>query len=374
MPNWTYNLLAVEGEPSDLAALAAAVTGVDEDGYTISLDFEQHVPTPPEVLASDDWYHWRREHWGTKWNASDVARRGSPKEGRITYRFSTAWRPPDAWLAAVAAAHPSLEFHHEYVEELHHFAGEGDFRAGELVEHRERDPEERFWWLEYEPAYDEDWEELELDWAEIKRVTTFVVGVSERLANIRDLWMPTEDRLVLVYEQLGRAARAARQLGWADPDDVPAVEARDAIGGSVYAELTQALALAAGEALLASARLHQLDELRSTDDALRAEADEVAETISQNEDLSERGLLPLDWILHAFEWAAEARQSLRIRDRGSRGEPLHESLIRGRSTDGAQLAFQLVATECATALALFGPETIAIDDLPIPELDSKSAD
>ena len=81
--------------------------------------------------------------------------------------------------------------------------------------------------------------------------------------------------------------------------------------------------LAAGEALLASARLHQLDELGSTDDALRAEADEVAETISQNEDLSERGLLPLDWILHAFEWAAEARQSLRIRDRGSRGEPLH---------------------------------------------------
>ena len=58
-----------------------------------------------------------------------------------------------------------------------------------------------------------DWEELELDWAEIKRVTTFVVGVSERLANIRDLWMPTEDRLVLVYEQLGRAAQR-RPAAW----------------------------------------------------------------------------------------------------------------------------------------------------------------
>ena len=171
MPNWTYNLLAVEGDPPELAALAAAVTGVDEDGDTITLDFEQHVPTPPEVLASDDWYDWRREHWGTKWNASDVAKRGSPKDGRITYRFATAWRPPDAWLTAVSAAHPSLDLHHEYVEEMHHFAGQGRFRAGELVEHHERDPETRFWWLEYEPEYDADWEEFELDSAEIERVT-----------------------------------------------------------------------------------------------------------------------------------------------------------------------------------------------------------
>ena len=116
--------------------MAAAVTGVDEDGDTILLDFEQHVPTPSEVLASDDWYRWRRKHWGTKWNASDIARRGSPDAGRITYRFATAWRPPDAWLTAVSAAHPSLDLHHEYVEEMHHFAGRGHFRAGELVDAR----------------------------------------------------------------------------------------------------------------------------------------------------------------------------------------------------------------------------------------------
>ena len=117
MANWTYNLLAVEGEPSELAALASDMTGVDEEGYTMSVDFERHVPTPPEVLASGDWRNWRREHWGTRGNANDTARHGSPKEGRITYRFSTAWAPPGAWLAAVAAAHPSLDFHHEYVEE-----------------------------------------------------------------------------------------------------------------------------------------------------------------------------------------------------------------------------------------------------------------
>ena len=125
---------------------------------------------------------------------------------------------------------------------------------------------------------------------------------------------------------------------------------------------------------MASARLRQLDELRSTDDALRAEASEVAETISQNDDLSARGRLPLDWILHAFEWAAEARQSLRAGERRSCGEPIHEHLMTGTSADGTQLQFQLVATECATALALYGPKDVAIDEISIPDLDYEPAD
>ena len=187
--------------------------------------------------------------------------------------------------------------------------------------------------------------------------------MSERLGSIRDLWMRTEDRLVLVYEQLGRAVRAARML-----------EAGDVAAKSAQVDLADALALAAGEALLASTRLHQLDELVSTDDALRAEAAEVAATISQNHDLAERGQCPLDWILHALEWAAEARQSLRASEGASRGEPLIEELITGRSAEGVQLQFQLVATECATALALLGPDVITLDDVSIPGLDGESAD
>ena len=79
---------------------------------------------------------------------------------------------------------------------------------------------------------------------------------------------------MIVYEQFGRAVRAARLLAWTESDEVPAGEAR---GGGVYQELSEALTLAAAEALLASARLRQLDELRSTDGALRTEAAEVAE-------------------------------------------------------------------------------------------------
>ena len=109
---------------------------------------------------------------------------------------------------------------------LHHFAGRGHFRAGELVRHEERDPETRFWWLDYESACDSDWEALTLDSGQIEHATLLVASVGDRLANVRDLWMPTQDRLVLVLEHLGHAAQAARLLGWTDPDDLPAIEAR----------------------------------------------------------------------------------------------------------------------------------------------------
>lgn len=38
------------------------------------------------------WYDWRKQHWGTKWNACDP--------GELT--FQTAWRAPDAWLEKLA--------------------------------------------------------------------------------------------------------------------------------------------------------------------------------------------------------------------------------------------------------------------------------
>ena len=152
MPNWTYNLLVVEGEPDRVADFVESVRGVAGDGEPLELDFERHVPTPPEVLVSDRWYAWRRQHWGTKWNASDVVRDGSPEAGCVRYRFATAWRPPDAWLCAVSAAHPDLDLRHEYVEELGHFAGRDHLRAGELVVHEEIDPATSGWWTDAAPS------------------------------------------------------------------------------------------------------------------------------------------------------------------------------------------------------------------------------
>lgn len=164
MPNWTENRLTVEGDPSLLRAFVEAVRGPSrkEDEEPEALDFEQHVPTPPELLADDyvprdglpDWYTWRRKHWGTKWNAMWPTREGEPDDGSVTYQFSTAWAPPDAWLHRVAAAHPQLTFQHEYVEEMAQFAGRGILVAGQLTYHEELDPYS-IEWVEWEEPEDE---------------------------------------------------------------------------------------------------------------------------------------------------------------------------------------------------------------------------
>ena len=161
MPNWTYNRLKVEGDPPELKAFVDAVMGEEreDNGEPFVLSFERHLPTPPEALEDGgspeerrfpDWFAWRREHWGTKWDAHwPRVVEAQLDEGSITYSFATAWRPPDAWLAFVSAAHSELAFRLEYCDEMAHFAGRGFWQAGSLTDHEELDPDEVDW-MEWE--------------------------------------------------------------------------------------------------------------------------------------------------------------------------------------------------------------------------------
>lgn len=128
MANWAYCKLAVEGKPEDLKAFRNRVRSDHLDDYTgkrVPIDFEKHVPMPPEISRESppntfpEWYHWRNEHWGTKWNAMyPSGPRGSFKSGRLQYRFQTAWAPPEPWMDVVASEHPNLYFELEFEIEL----------------------------------------------------------------------------------------------------------------------------------------------------------------------------------------------------------------------------------------------------------------
>jgi len=113
MPNWSDNRLAIAGNPRAVMLLVEELAGPDSP-----LDFEQLLPTPPALLVRDDqpprevlpdWYFWRREHWGVKWNASDVVRQGYGRTGRVRYRFLTPNGPPAAFFDVVAARYPELD-------------------------------------------------------------------------------------------------------------------------------------------------------------------------------------------------------------------------------------------------------------------------
>lgn len=87
MPNWCENVACVKH--SDRSMLQKVVDGFNGKGL-----FSAFLPTPPELLKGNDWYDWRVNNWGTKW---DVSKQSFPEiivDGQINLTFDTAWSPP----------------------------------------------------------------------------------------------------------------------------------------------------------------------------------------------------------------------------------------------------------------------------------------
>lgn len=158
MPNSVFNRLAVSGPPDAVEGFRRRAGRERPGEEPVLLDFSRHVSQPEELAEAampaidadspavreaglPDWYWWRVENWGTKWNAYDVATVLDAKTGVRTYVFITAWSPPDVWLSAASSQHPELEFEHEFVEEMHQAAGCGRWRAGKLVDYTPLEPE-----------------------------------------------------------------------------------------------------------------------------------------------------------------------------------------------------------------------------------------
>lgn len=75
-----------------------------------------------------DWYSWALKHWETKWNAyscDPVMVEGDEEE--ITFRFDTAWSPPEPIFYALAEMFPSLTFEVTSFDEGWGFAATGFF-------------------------------------------------------------------------------------------------------------------------------------------------------------------------------------------------------------------------------------------------------
>ncbi len=142
MPNHTSNKLTVKG-PSELVTRFK----FDNVGDDESLSLEKALPTPSELLGDNsivdgsmpDWYNWRVENWGTKWDVFDT----SPWEGNSVAFFS-AWSPPIEWLREVALKYPELSFQLDYADEGGGFVGtmEAQGPHGEGVSEHDWDSKE----------------------------------------------------------------------------------------------------------------------------------------------------------------------------------------------------------------------------------------
>ena len=152
MPNHTSNRLTLRGSNVEVARFMDdnRTEETDDVGSPIHLSFENLLPTPPEMLESNaikhgdskakmpDWYNWRVENWGTKWDAYDfpndwvsVMPKDAPNWLHLNWSmgevpnvlgFYTAWSPPTPWLVAVSEKY-DLEFMLEYADEGGGFVG-----------------------------------------------------------------------------------------------------------------------------------------------------------------------------------------------------------------------------------------------------------
>ena len=138
MPNW--------------CSCRATITGPSPVIDEIKLKLTQDDPellnwmVPQPVFEGDqDWYMWRVNNWGTKWDICDVYIDNNAEPDSIEFSFSTAWAPPVEAFATWAIADGRVEFGLDYWEPGCGFVGETTY-DGEYLDTNDvdmaSDPEE----------------------------------------------------------------------------------------------------------------------------------------------------------------------------------------------------------------------------------------
>lgn len=116
MPNHVTN--RITGPTTILDRLTRPATGDDAPAHNITtdgrvIDFNLLIPEPEN---NDDWYDWRVNHWGTKWNAYTPTIT-THNDGTVTIGFQTAWSAPTAILTELSLRLPGEELHVQWADE-----------------------------------------------------------------------------------------------------------------------------------------------------------------------------------------------------------------------------------------------------------------
>lgn len=101
-----------------------------KDDFNADVNLGEQAFTNLEKYGCTDWYDWRIENWGTKWNACSTFL----CEDNKTIYFDTAWSPSVPVIEKFSKMYPELKITHEYAEEqIAFFCGKHCYSNGEIV-------------------------------------------------------------------------------------------------------------------------------------------------------------------------------------------------------------------------------------------------
>jgi hypothetical protein len=155
MPNWCSNTLQISGDKEQLEMFkqkSISKSAMDVDIFLM----DGCIPMPQELAICEDltpeqkaeriakygydnWYYWRLENWGSKWDAQEPYI--IEDENGLTIHFDTAWSPAIPYIKQVAIMYPNLIFDLYFMETGEWFAGRV-FAKGDEVEEQYGEPKQ----------------------------------------------------------------------------------------------------------------------------------------------------------------------------------------------------------------------------------------
>jgi len=135
MPNWCNNFLKIEGEETDIKRFVKeAKLPPRKNGDKSDLSLNKLIPMPKDLLIArgsndsektkeqqkkniekygfKDWYDWRLENWGIKWDIKAILEEKT--KNTLRYYFSSPWEPPLEGLRKISELFHNLKFEIEY--------------------------------------------------------------------------------------------------------------------------------------------------------------------------------------------------------------------------------------------------------------------
>ncbi len=145
MPNWCDNRLSIHGDPEqmklfrewlgDKPLTLERINPLPEElKDTIAPTPKGQEEKAKELVAkygAPDWYDWRVNNWGTKWDVE--MDETDSTENDLVYFFNSAWAPPEKAIETLSLRFPKLFFRLYYCETGCGFAGWNNYEDGLLA-------------------------------------------------------------------------------------------------------------------------------------------------------------------------------------------------------------------------------------------------